>query len=69
MILPQENGLAALVERGTGGQATTYLDGEKVSIHWYGASPAQLDHLKALVANYIDAHMMMGSYSSVAFFT
>ena len=68
MILSSKNGLAALVEKETAGQATTYLDGEKVSVHWYGASKAQIHRLKILIANYIDIHMLMGSYTSVCFF-
>lgn len=69
MKLSTQNGLASLVEKETTGQAVTYLDGEKLSVHWYGASKYQIDRLKVLIANYIDVNMLMGSYSSVNFFT
>lgn len=69
MKLSTQNGLASLVEKETAGQAAIYLDSEKLSVHWYGASRSQIDRLKVLIANYIAVHMLIGSYSSVNFFT
>ena len=69
MKLSSQSGLASLIEKETAGQAATYLDGGKLSVHWYGASKSQIYRLKVLIANYIDVHMLMDSYSSVNFFT
>lgn len=46
MKLSTQNGLASLVEKETAGQAAIYLDSEKLSVHWYGASRSQIDRLK-----------------------
>lgn len=68
MMLTNKNGLAAMIRKHTDGAATVYLDGDTVSVHWYGATVPQIARLKVLVANYIDAHMMMASYARVRFF-
>ena len=68
MILNNKNGLASLILKNTDGKASVYLDGDTVSVHWYGATQQQVARLKVLIANYIDAHMMMDSYATVRFF-
>ena len=67
MILAKDNDLSAFVEKETNGEATVYLTGTTVSIHWYGATKVQVSRLKILVADYIDRHMLMSSYERINF--
>lgn len=68
MISTSKNGLAALIGKETNGKAVTYMDGESVSVHWYGATQPQINRLKLLIADYIDRCMMMANYETVKFY-
>lgn len=69
MILDDRNGLARMIKAETGGAARVYLDGCRVSVHWYGATAQQVARLKVLIDNYIDVNMMMQSYTTVSFYS
>lgn len=68
MILANNNGMYAHIQRHTNNKSSIYLDGTTLSVHCYGLTAQQANRLKIIIRDYIDKNMLMDSYATIKIF-